>query len=451
MGTTTILGDTYSTVIMPDGKEWMAENLRWITIGIGNWWKWNPSNDGDGIYYKTSDIDVIIAALAASGWRIPTYSDMQALASAVNGPHGLRSVVSTSAKWVTNAYATNTTGFSLEPSGRYDSSYPAWRAPKWYSGDPDGVQSSPIHEFYHRLNPSNPPPYDTGYTVTQINQDGSGDFPDTFGLGGYPVPSANKYSVRLVRDVVTHGFPDCDFGVGPEWGYEPKITPSLTWTQTASGLWRCLDDGAAFDAYDAEITVKVTTSALAAWEAFIVANRGAETTYTAPAGVRPFGPHIDCSSGVQVVIGDAWKEEGRVGIKADCWTLHIPMRYVGGYTPTNASDPAILGKKYPTPTWYYPTKVHATEAGGATAAPRAAETQTTQIIVDNLDQTAAEAFANWCLYQRGTSFAYSPAAGAYPFGPAAGDGPFTVRLIGWTCQKPRPNRWDMTVDLAREG
>jgi hypothetical protein len=256
--------------------------------------------------------------------------------------------------------------------------------------------------------------------------------------------------VRLVADKPIHGFIGMDFGVGPEWGYEPKIAPSLTWTKTASGLWRCLDDGAAFDAYDAEITVKVSGAVHATWESFIAANRGTTVTYFAPAGVRPFGPHIDCTNGVQVVIGDGWSTDWRVGVTANCYTLHIPMRYVGGYTPTLATIPAVVARKYPTPTWFYPTKVHATEAGTATAAPRDIETQTTQIIIDNLDQTAAAAMVNWCLYQRGASFTYTPTANTFPFGVAAGNGPFTVRLIGWSSQKPRPNRWDMTIDLARE-
>lgn len=237
----------------------------------------------------------------------------------------------------------------------------------------------------------------------------------------------------------------------PERGYQPVITPSLTWNQLPSGVWRCLDDGAEFDAHDVDLTYLVSTAALHSWEFFISENRGAETTLYVPAGVQPFGPHIDASAGLPVVIGNAWKEAGRIGTKADCWTLHIPLRLQSAYTPTLPSGvPPWLGRKYATPDWSYPTIIHGTEAGRSVGVARGPEAQTTTITVDNLNTATAAEAVNWALHTRGSSFTYTPVAGMYPFGPAIGDVPFTCRLIEWSIQKPRPNRWDMQITLARE-
>lgn len=430
MGTATILGTEYPTTLMPDGKEWTAKNLEYTGGGIGWWWGGGASNDGDGRYYDLEQAETI-NDLLTDGWRVPTKIELEAWRDAIFAAHTQAlsgGVVKALTGWTApNVGAVDTYGFSLRGAGYWSAYSGSWVSKGVIGtfgsvGRSDGFWQSPEVLNYDAALGSN-------------------------STGGYV---GSRYPLRLVRTPPFHGFHGMDFLVAPEWGYEPKITPSLSWTKTASGLWRCLDDGAAFDAYDAEITVKVSGAVHSAWESFIAANRGTQVTYFAPTGVRPFGPHIDCTAGVQVVIGDAWSTDWRVGITADCYTLHIPMRYVGGYTPTLATMPAVVARKYPTPTWFYPTKVHATEAGTATAAPRDTETQTTQVIIDNLDQAGAAAMVNWCLYQRGASFTYTPTAGCFPFGVAAGNGPFTVRLIGWTSQKPKPNRWDMTLDFARE-
>lgn len=435
MGTATILGTTYQTITTPDRKEWIAEYLRYDALGS---WHGATVDNAFGKLYTRAE-RVTIAGLIPNGWRIPSIADWVSLHESIsgntavyNGAGGYKTAAAggilkstSSAHWnAPNTGATNAIGFNAVGTGSAIS-------PGTYIQKKDYGYSWAS---------------DAGDNICFLDKDSADAVASVWGGLG-----SAALSIRLVRDFPFHGFFDCDFSIAPEWGYEPEITPSLTWTRTASGLWRCLDDGAAFDSYDTEITVKVSGAVHAAWESFIASNRGGEVTYFAPDGVRPFGPHIDCTGGVQVVIGADWKTDWRVGITADCYTLHIPMRYVGGYTPTLATIPAVVSRKYQTPTWFYPTKVHKTEAGTASAAPRADETQTTQIVIDNLDQTAAAAMVNWCLYQRGASFTYTPTSGSYPFGVLAGDGPFTARLIGWTCQKPKPNRWDMTLDLARDG
>jgi hypothetical protein len=254
---------------------------------------------------------------------------------------------------------------------------------------------------------------------------------------------------------ITHkfvsGVDEVVFGVAPERGYEPKIAPSLEWQFLPSGVYRCLDDGATYDAHDAQITIYVTSTVLAAWEAFYVLKGKQVVTYVAPDGVLPFGPHIPIGdTGVDIEITD-WADRGRVGITADLWQLDISMRLQESYTPTiPAGVPALFGKKYAAPTWTLPSIVHLTDDGRSAVTSRTPESQTCQVVADNFDATTAASIVNWALYARGSSFTYAPPAGLYPFGPSIGDGPFTARLIAWTIQKPTPQRWDFTFTLARE-
>jgi len=249
----------------------------------------------------------------------------------------------------------------------------------------------------------------------------------------------------------TSGLSEIVFGVPPERGYEPKITPSLEWQRLPSGLYRCIDDGAAYDAHDAEITVYVTSAVLSAWETFFDNKKEALLTYYAMDGVLPFGPHIPVGDTGALVKITSWDNGGKVGITANLWRLTIAMRLQQGYTPTvPAGVPALFGKKYAAPTWAVSSVVHMTDDGRSAITRRSPESQTCQVVADNFDATTAASIVNWALYTRGSSFSYAPPAGLYPFGPSIGNGPFTVRLIEWTIQKPTPQRWDFTFTLARE-
>ena len=247
------------------------------------------------------------------------------------------------------------------------------------------------------------------------------------------------------------GMSEIDFIVPPERGYEPKISPSLEWQKLPSGIYKAIDDGAEYDAHDADITLYVSSSVLSNWENFYRSKKDATITYYAPDGVLPFGPHIPVgATGVPVKI-TSWKNGGKVGITANLWRLDISMRLQQGYTPTvPAGVPALFGKKYAAPTWDVASVVHMTDDGRSTVTPRSPESQTCQVVADNFDASTAASIINWCLYTRGSSFTYTPPVGLYPFGPSKGDGPFTVRLIDWTVQKPTPRRWDFTFTLARE-
>ena len=65
-----ILGTTYQTVIMPDGKEWIAANFAWD--GAGAWFGWAESDNGWGRFYHRTHIAAVKSALEGSGWRVPS-------------------------------------------------------------------------------------------------------------------------------------------------------------------------------------------------------------------------------------------------------------------------------------------------------------------------------------------------------------------------------------------
>lgn len=115
VGSATIAGDVYSTIIMPDSKEWLSQGLEWAGGGVA------PPATGYGRLYPQSD-KATIAGLLADGWRIPTATDVNGLASALSGIYGSDGggAMKTpgTAEWDSpNTGATNATGFSALPSG----------------------------------------------------------------------------------------------------------------------------------------------------------------------------------------------------------------------------------------------------------------------------------------------------------------------------------------------
>ena len=128
MGTATILGTEYPTVVMPDGKEWMAENLAYKATGIGRWWQNAGSNFiGYGAYYgikgQTGEIDAI-NALLTGGWHVPTAVEANALVSAVLADKGTQLAASRAIRennilyWDPLEGATDTYGFHSRATGR---------------------------------------------------------------------------------------------------------------------------------------------------------------------------------------------------------------------------------------------------------------------------------------------------------------------------------------------
>jgi len=181
-GTATILGDTYQTIIMPDGKEWLAENFRSSDGGLA---KKSPNDDptkvADYGYLYTRPAMVTINGMVADGWRVPTKAEWNALFAACGGSQaggGLKSTGTT--YWdAPNTGATNATGFSARGAGAHNGSTPygfrqACRTWALDSIDDDTTVDGVITAGYNS-------------TLLEVRSEAG---------GGY----IHYYAVRLVRD-----------------------------------------------------------------------------------------------------------------------------------------------------------------------------------------------------------------------------------------------------------
>lgn len=197
MGTATILGVEYQTVVMPDGKEWMAENLKYD--GLGSWWGGGASDNGDGRYYQASVVGDI-SSMLADGWRIPLWQDWDNMFSAITllegGTHW-ESLVAASTRWMPrippSPEPNNKYGFNATPTGCYNNFYPAWR---WY-GLP--LDASPVFYSFEEVKPDLG--Y-SGYNTVAISQNNKGAFDGSAGTQ-YPTSAADMFPIRLVRDPIT--------------------------------------------------------------------------------------------------------------------------------------------------------------------------------------------------------------------------------------------------------
>ena len=122
MPAATIAGKTYNTVIMPDGKEWMAEHLRDTSAG-GVWYGGSEANAYLGRHYKESEV---LAMSYPGGWRVPTKADMDGLNDATGVAYRKARRFCSPDNW-SSAFAVNcldTYGFSFGPTG--------WNLSGWF-------------------------------------------------------------------------------------------------------------------------------------------------------------------------------------------------------------------------------------------------------------------------------------------------------------------------------
>ena len=178
MPSAVIAGKTYNTVIMPDGKEWMAEYLQDDTAG-GLWYGNDPLLAYLGRHYNYTEL---AAFSYPGGWHVPTKAEWDAMAAACGVSVDLAYRLCNSEGWVAgSAIATNavdTYGLHITPTGTkysdgwFDSTY---YAHIWY-----GLYDDPTYTY-----------------ITNISSGGS-----TVPVYRYVKPIGSGYyaAVRLVRD-----------------------------------------------------------------------------------------------------------------------------------------------------------------------------------------------------------------------------------------------------------
>lgn len=136
IGSVTIGDKTYRTVVMPDGKEWMAENLDFLPDD-GSIAK-NPSGSPSTAaawYYNRDEATYgwegkkygllynwyAAKALTIAGWHLPSKTEWDALASACGGSSCGTKLKSTT-EW-SSGNGTDNWGFTAFPSGYYSGSF----------------------------------------------------------------------------------------------------------------------------------------------------------------------------------------------------------------------------------------------------------------------------------------------------------------------------------------
>jgi hypothetical protein len=106
-------GRTYRTVTMPDGNEWMAENLAASSFG-GVCYN-NGTDDSYGLYYTVEEV----ANISVPGWHVATIDEWNGLAESVNSDYA--KLASTEAWAVPGTsvtiHGTDEYGFTLCPYG----------------------------------------------------------------------------------------------------------------------------------------------------------------------------------------------------------------------------------------------------------------------------------------------------------------------------------------------
>lgn len=131
-GSVTIGDKTYRTVIMPDGKEWMAENLDFKADGISI----NPQGCPDTAaawYYNRDEATygwegkkygllynwVAAKSLTIAGWHLPTKNELDSLLTSIGGSNNYKRLKSTT-EWNSGYNGTDNYGFTAFPAGSYN-------------------------------------------------------------------------------------------------------------------------------------------------------------------------------------------------------------------------------------------------------------------------------------------------------------------------------------------
>lgn len=137
LGSAEIGGKTYRTVIMPDGKEWMAENLDFLAEGItfrdgtsGNTWT-NNTGVSQAAYYNYDSSTYgwtgkkygllyswpAAKSLTIAGWHVPSLSEWDELTASIGSGNGTK--LKSTTDWSSSGNGTDDYGFTAFPTGLY--------------------------------------------------------------------------------------------------------------------------------------------------------------------------------------------------------------------------------------------------------------------------------------------------------------------------------------------
>lgn len=140
-GFNVIGGKKYTTVRMPDGKIWLAENLdfKFCNVGGGGtpstsnaWYYYNDESTYSwrgykcGLLYNWYAVKLLNDNRAdlCPGWHVPTNDEWTALANAVGGASTAGTKLkAANVSWATSWGGTDDYGFGVLPAGYYDGGF----------------------------------------------------------------------------------------------------------------------------------------------------------------------------------------------------------------------------------------------------------------------------------------------------------------------------------------
>ena len=178
-GQVTIGDKTYRTVIMPDGKEWMAENLDFvdsehgIVVGSNAWYYDNDQSTygWEGKKYGLLYTWNAAKALTIAGWHLPSTTEWDALATACGGSGSCGTKLKSTTDW-SSGNGTDNWGFTAFPSGYYNGSFSNLGSAAYFWTSIENNSSTAYRRYF-----------DTGTSLASDNRN-----------------KTNGYSVRLVKD-----------------------------------------------------------------------------------------------------------------------------------------------------------------------------------------------------------------------------------------------------------
>jgi uncharacterized protein (TIGR02145 family) len=183
----TFNGYTYSTIILGNGQEWMAENLRtanyangdpitnvtdsflWSSLTTGAWVNYNNDSQYENPYGKLYNWYTVVDPrnVCPSGWHVPTDAEWYVLINYLGGVSvaGYKMKSTGTQYWLSpNPNDTNESGFSGLPGGRIYSSWPSefvdiGQYGHWWSSTTVGNTNAWSHSLNYDGNVSHGSPY----------------------------------------------------------------------------------------------------------------------------------------------------------------------------------------------------------------------------------------------------------------------------------------------------
>lgn len=409
MGTATILGDTYQTVVMPDGKEWLAENLKWT--GAGAWWNNGASNDGDGRYYtRESAVGAVSSALVGTPWRLATEAEITALAVSVGGLSVAGKALKTSGTtyWLTNTGVTDAYGFGLHGAGRQ---WVGWQLKKQIAFQWLGGEAAPYW--------------------------GADDNASPLFIGSDPSHTVWLANIRLIRDVPYL----------PADAHETTHTMALEWTEAADGTPVAYDDGAAYDYIESTITARMTPAELIDLE---TAWQSSTKLYTIYSTGYLLGPLIDMNAGVEVRLM-SYQVDQSADSAMTLYDVTIGVHYGPLSAPSAGSLAVVQSRGRPYHSVAPGAASWITEGGSSdvNAYGRASERSCTWY-THSLTTAQAADVVNALRTLRGSSTTWAAGGVATPWGPSE-SGTATVWIPEWSVHRESNLLWGVQMELVRNG